>query len=106
MTLLLLTANLLLHSAFIWGRFAVFRIGDRLSPGAKVVQISALICILFDAVLIAGRAGRHAVLDGLAIGIAVMSGVLFAWAVCTTGLQRLTAVFSDDSPVELVLSGP
>jgi protein-S-isoprenylcysteine O-methyltransferase Ste14 len=106
MTSLLLTANLLLHSAFIWGRFAVFRLGDRLSPGAKLIQICALLSMLFDAVLITGRAGSNAVLDCLAMGISAVSGVLFVWAVRTTGLQRLTAIFSHDAPVELIVAGP
>lgn len=106
MTTVLLTLNLLLHSAFIWGRFAVFRIGDRLPPGAKLVQISALVCILFDAVLIVRRSGGHIALDPLAVAVCGISGVVFVWAVRTTGLQRLTAVFSDDLPGELIASGP
>jgi len=106
MTTVLLTLNLLLHSAFIWGRFAVFRIGDRLPPGAKLVQTSALVCILFDAVLIMCRTGSHSAFDPLAVVVSGMSGILFLWAIRTTGLQRLTAVFSDDLPGELIASGP
>jgi protein-S-isoprenylcysteine O-methyltransferase Ste14 len=106
MTTLLLVLNLLLHSAFIWGRFVVFRLGDRLSFGAKLVQTSALLCILLDAVLIARRSGGHSLLDPLAVALSAISCVVFAWAVRTTGLQRLTAVFSEDLPRELIVSGP
>jgi protein-S-isoprenylcysteine O-methyltransferase Ste14 len=106
MTTLLLTLNLLLHSAFIWGRFAVFRIGDRHPPGAKLVQVSALVCLLFDIVLIARRSGGHSALDPLAVAVCCISGVVFAWAVRTTGLRRLSAVFSGDLPGELIASGP
>jgi protein-S-isoprenylcysteine O-methyltransferase Ste14 len=105
-TTLLLTLNLLLHSAFIWGRFAVFRLGDRLSSGAKLVQTSALLCILFDALLIVRRSGGHNALDPLAVAVCGISGVVFAWSVRTTGLRRLTAVFSDDLPLEIIVSGP
>jgi len=106
MTPLLLALNLLLHSGFTWGRFAVFRVGDRSPAGAQLVQISALFGILFDAFLIAGRGGSHVGLDSLAIAASAASGLLFVWAVRTVGLQRLTAVFSDDSPAELIVSGP
>jgi protein-S-isoprenylcysteine O-methyltransferase Ste14 len=46
------------------------------------------------------------VLDPLAVAVCGISGVVFAWAVRTTGRQRLTAVFSDDLPGELIASGP
>jgi protein-S-isoprenylcysteine O-methyltransferase Ste14 len=106
MTPLLLTLNVLLHPAFIWGRFAVFSVADRPPAGAQLVQISALLGILLDAVLIASRGGSHLGLDSLAIAVSAASGFLFIWAVRTVGLQRLTAVFSDDAPVELIVSGP
>jgi len=106
MSLLLLIINLLLHASFIWGRFAVFRVGDRLPEGAKLIQITSVPCIVLDALLIAGRTGDHSILDPLAIALALLSGVLFAWAVLTTGLRRLTAVFSEDLPAELIVSGP
>jgi protein-S-isoprenylcysteine O-methyltransferase Ste14 len=105
-TSLLLTLNLLLHSAFIWGRFAVFRVGDQLSPGAKLVQATAPLCILFDAILILRRSGSHSALDPLAVAVSAISGILFAWAVRTTGLRRLATIFSDNLPAELIVSGP
>ena len=106
MTLLLLMLNLLLHSAFIWGRFAVFRVGDQSPSGARLFQVSVVVCILFDAVLIARRSGGHSPFDPLAIAVSAISGVLFAWAVRAVGLQRLTAVFSEDPPAELIVTGP
>jgi protein-S-isoprenylcysteine O-methyltransferase Ste14 len=106
MTLLLLTLNLLPHAAFIWGRFAVFRIGERLPPGANLIQILATMCILFDGALIARRNGDNPAMDAVAIGAAILSGALFIWAVGTIGLQRLTAAFSEDPPTELIVSGP
>lgn len=84
----------------------MFRLGDRLSSGAKLVQTSALLCILFDALLIVRRSGGHNALDPLAVAVCGISGVVFAWSVRTTGLRRLTAVFSDDLPLEIIVSGP
>jgi protein-S-isoprenylcysteine O-methyltransferase Ste14 len=105
MTFTLLTLNLLLHSAFIWGRFAVFRVNDRFSSGA-LVQTSALLCIFLDAVLILRRTGSNNSLDPLAIAVSAISGILFVWAVRTTGLKRLSAIFSEDLPAEIVVAGP
>lgn len=106
MTKLLLVLNLSLHGAFIWGRYAVFRAHTRTPLGTRVIEVSALVCIVSGASLIAKRNRPDRVLELLAVTIAIFSGALFAWGVAAARRGRLTHAFSEDVPTELITAGP
>ena len=103
---LLLSLNLSLHAAFIWGRYIVFRIDGPPARGVRIIEFSAALSMIVGGTLIALRPAVSLPLDLLAVACAVLSGTVFAWGVTTIGCGRLTAAFSDDAPAELITSGP
>jgi protein-S-isoprenylcysteine O-methyltransferase Ste14 len=104
MTWVLLALNVLLHALFIWGRFGVFRIDGKPPRGVRVIEVSAVSCILVGLATIALRDGPDVWCDAASAAVAVLSGGLFSWA--TLKRNRLTAAFSDDTPAELITAGP
>jgi protein-S-isoprenylcysteine O-methyltransferase Ste14 len=106
MTWVLLAFNVLLHALFIWGRFGVFRIDGKPPRGVRVVEVSAVSCILVGLAAIALRDGPDVWLDTASAAVAVLSGGLFVWGAATVKRNRLTAVFTDDTPAELITAGP
>jgi protein-S-isoprenylcysteine O-methyltransferase Ste14 len=106
MTWLLSALNVLLHGLFIWARFAVFRIDGKPPRGVRVLEWSAVSCILVGLVAIALRDGPDAGCDAASAAVAVFSGGVFVWAATTVKRNRLTAAFSDDTPQELITAGP
>lgn len=106
MTWVLFAFNVLLHAVFIWGRFAVFRIDGHVPRGARVIEVSAVSCILVGLAAIALRDGPDVWCDAASAAAAVLSGGLFVWGVVTVKQNRLTAAFSDDTPAELITGGP
>jgi protein-S-isoprenylcysteine O-methyltransferase Ste14 len=95
-----------LHAAFIVGRFAIFRLDGPAPPMARVIEVSAVICIVAGSALILSRAGGSPYLDALALASGVISGALFVAGVRTLSGRRLTAAFSTDVPAFLITTGP
>ncbi len=96
-TSLLLLCFLGLQGAFIWARYTVFRIDGPTPPGARVVEVSTVLCIGVGMGLIASRSAAQAV--------ACASAFMFSWAVRSVRRWQLSAAFSKDMPAELLRSG-
>jgi protein-S-isoprenylcysteine O-methyltransferase Ste14 len=105
-TILLLASNLGSHALFVWGRYNVFRIGDRTPRGVRLIEVSAIICILSGVRLTLRRAGPQLGFDILAILLAVTSAGLFVWGVATVHQGRLSAAFSHEAATEVIIAGP
>lgn len=106
LTILLLATNLGSHAAFIWGRYRVFRIDNRTPVGVRLIEASAVACILVGFGLIVTRDGPQPGLDMFAVVLAISSSALFGWGVATVQRGRLTAAFSSDVATELITDGP
>ncbi len=105
---LLLVGFCALQASFIWARFAVFRIDGTTPPGARLIEMSTLLCLAVGIVLIFRRGALHPyppLLDGLALLACAASAAIFAWAVRSVRRKQLTAAFSADPPAELLRSG-
>jgi len=94
-----------LQAAFIWARFIVFRIVRPAPLGVRVIEVSTLLCMGAGIVLMAGRAGRSAAWDGVALATACASAAVFGWALASVRRRQLSAAFSTDQPVELLRCG-
>ena len=105
MTVLLLLCFLGLQAAFIWARYAIFRIVGRTPPAVRFIEASATTCIVAGSFLMARRANGDATLDLLALVLAVCSATLFGWSIRSIRPRQLTAAFSPDAPVELLRTG-
>jgi len=105
-TIILLATYLGPNAAFIWGRYRVFRVGNRTPAGVRLIEASASASILVGSGLIVTRDGFSPGLDLLAVILAISSAALFAWGVATVRRGRLTAAFSTDAPAELITDGP
>jgi len=105
-TILLLGTYLGPHAAFIWGRYRVFRVGNRTPTGVRLIEASASASILGACGLVVTRDGPRPGLDLFAVILAISSSALFAWGVATVKRGRLTAAFSTDVPAELIIDGP
>jgi len=101
-----LLLNAALHSLFIWGRFAVFRLESPKPCGVWLIEGAAMASILAGWMLIGLRDGVQAMTDWIAVAVALASGGLFLWGLRTVRQHRLTAAFSDDVPQELITTGP
>jgi protein-S-isoprenylcysteine O-methyltransferase Ste14 len=105
-TTFLLVLNAGCHLSFIWARYGVFRICARTPKGVRLIEASAAIAILLGLWLIATRGGSYPLLDWCAVLLAFAASGLFAWGVASIGRNRLTAAFSNDSPTQLITTGP
>jgi len=105
-TLALLGLHIALQAAFVWGRYAVFRIEGQTPRGVRAIEASALPCIGLAGVAVALRAGPHAMLDPVAFIIGALSGWLFIWGARTARRLRFRAAFSPHAPGQLVTDGP
>lgn len=104
-TALLILCFVSLQAAFIWARFAVFRVDGPAPPGVRVIEASTLLCMVLGIVLIARRSAAHAVVDAAALVLACTSAAMFAWALRSVRRQQLSAAFSRDMPAELLCRG-
>lgn len=104
--LLMLCLHGALQSAFIWGRWRVFRIDGEVPLGVRVIEVVAGLCLVSGAALICFRGNLAWGFDALAVGLAAVSGALFAWGTAHVGRLALTAAFSCDVPLRLITSGP
>ena len=105
MTVVLLVCFLGLQAAFIWARYAIFRIVGATPPAVRFIDASATTCIVAGSFLMARRAGDDGPLDLLALAAAACSAVMFGWALRGIRPRQLTAAFSPDAPVELLRTG-
>jgi protein-S-isoprenylcysteine O-methyltransferase Ste14 len=104
-SLLLILCFVGLQAAFIWARYAVFRIDGPTPPGVRVVEASTLSCIGLGAAFIATRDAGPAVLDMAALAVGCASAALFGWALHSVRRWQLSAAFSSDMPAELLRTG-
>lgn len=102
---LLLLCFLALQAAFIWARYAVFRIDGPPPPAVRFIEASATACIVAGTWLIWQRADSLLARDLLALAIAACSAAAFTWAVRSIRPRQLTAAFSPDAPTELLQRG-
>jgi protein-S-isoprenylcysteine O-methyltransferase Ste14 len=94
-----------LQAAFIWARYAVFRIDGPATPGVRVIEVSTVSSMALGFWLIASRTAGPSALDAAALGLASASAALFFWAVRGVRRHQLSAAFSTDLPTELLRSG-
>jgi protein-S-isoprenylcysteine O-methyltransferase Ste14 len=104
-TALLLFCFLGLQAAFIWARYTVFRIDGPTPPGARLVEVSTVLCIGVGMGLIASRSVVQAVLDVASLAVVCASALMFSWAVRSVRRWQLSAAFSIDMPAELLRGG-
>ena len=109
MTAFLALCFLCLQAAFIWARYAIFRIDGPTAPAVRFIEASATACIVGGTWLIAQRPAGGSIstllFDLVAIAIALFSAALFTWAVRSIRPWQLTAAFSPDVPLELLQYG-
>ncbi len=105
-TLLLLLTHGALQSAFIWGRWRMFRIDGKVPAGVRLIEALGAVSVLLGGWLIASRPLSPWSRDAAAMLVAVLSGALFAWGAVHVRPMALTASFSADVPVRLISSGP
>jgi len=105
MTLALVVAFVTLHAAFVWARFAIFRISGHTPAGVRLIEASATASIALGVVLILMRPAGARWLDLLAVVAGVISTALFVWGLRSVRPMQLTAAFSADLPAELVSTG-
>lgn len=106
MTTVLVLCFVGLQAAFIWARYAVFRIDGPTPRAVRLIEVSATVCLVGGAWLTARRAHGSPLLDALALMMALHAAALFAWAVASVRPRQLSAAFSPDAPVELLQHGP
>jgi protein-S-isoprenylcysteine O-methyltransferase Ste14 len=94
-----------LQCAFIWARFAIFRIQGAKPFGVRIIEISTLGCIAVGVALVLDRTIRLE-FDIAASLVGATSAAIFAWSLRSVSPLQLTAAFSDDVPVQLIRSGP
>jgi protein-S-isoprenylcysteine O-methyltransferase Ste14 len=94
-----------LQAAFIWARYAVFRIAGPAAPGVRVIEVSTVSSMALGVWFIASREAGSVALDAAALALACASAALFSWAVHSVRRQQLSAAFSNDLPTELLLRG-
>jgi len=104
MKAILLLGFVALQAAFIWARYAVFRIDGPTPRGVRLIEASATVAIVAGVVLI-WIDGTTAVRVALAAVAMASSAGIFAWAVKSIGPGELTAAFSPDVPVHLQCRG-
>jgi protein-S-isoprenylcysteine O-methyltransferase Ste14 len=105
MTLTLFIVFVALQAAFVWARFAIFRIDGPVPAGVRLIEASATASIAIGAALIVARSTDDNWLDVLALVAGVASAALFAWGLRSVRPMQLTAAFSTDMPADLLRTG-
>jgi protein-S-isoprenylcysteine O-methyltransferase Ste14 len=103
---LALVLFVVLQLAFIWARFAVFRVDGRKPAGVRVIEVSTISAIAGGILLMWRVTPAWPGLPVLATMAGSASGAVFAWACATVRRRQLSGAFCDDLPVELICEGP
>ena len=105
MTSLLVLCFLALQAAFIWARYAIFRIDGPAPAAVRFIEASATACIVAGTWLMWQRTDSSMAQDLLALALAACSAATFTWAARSIRPRQLTAAFSSDAPTELLQRG-
>lgn len=105
MTSILVVCFLALQLAFIWARYAIFRIDGPPLPAVRFIEASATACIVAGIWFIGQRGQSQLLRDLLALALAACSAAAFTWAVRSIRPRQLTAAFSPEAPSELLQHG-
>lgn len=105
MTIIVALCFLTLQAAFIWARYAIFRIDGPAPPAVRFIEGSATACVVAGIWLVWQRDENSLARDLLALALAACSATTFTWAVRSIQRRQLTAAFSPDAPLELLQRG-
>jgi protein-S-isoprenylcysteine O-methyltransferase Ste14 len=94
-----------LQAAFIWARYAIFRVDGPTPTGARAIEVSTLSCIVFGVALVLRHQPDDRTFGALALVAATSSTAVFAWALRSVRPRQLSAAFSGDEPTELLRHG-
>jgi protein-S-isoprenylcysteine O-methyltransferase Ste14 len=92
--------------SFIWAMRRFFRLEGEKPRGLVFLERAGSVCLLADAAAFLMSPLPGTPYTFLAVGLYILSGALFAWALATNLARPLSIIYSPDAPVHLVEQGP